>query len=80
MAGPRTASTRTPVSDRRHWVRKRVRVDQRKLNAARRALGAISEAAAIDTALDFIAFHRELMRGIVAVRAAGGIDDAFEAR
>jgi hypothetical protein len=62
------------------WVRKNVVMDQRKLDAARRALGVETETEAIDLALDFVAFRRELAQGIAAMRRAGGIEDVFEPR
>ena len=62
------------------WVRKNVVMDQRKLDLARRVLGVVTETEAIDVALDLVAFRRELVRGIAAVRRAGGIDDVFEKR
>ncbi len=62
------------------WVRKNVVMDQRKLDAARRVLGVKTETEAIDVALDLVAFRRKLVRGIAAVRRAGGIDDVFEKR
>ena len=55
------------------WVRKNVAMDQRKLDAARRALGAVTETEAIDRALDLVAFRRDVARGIAAVRRAGGV-------
>ncbi len=60
------------------WVRKNVVMDQRKLDAARRALGVDTETEAIDLALDFVAFRREVAEGLAAMRRAGGIDDVFE--
>ena len=65
---------------REGWVRKNVVMDQRKLDAARRVLGVATETEAIDVALDLVAFRRELVRGIAAVRRAGGIEDVFEKR
>jgi hypothetical protein len=62
------------------WVRKNVVMDQRKLDAARRALGVETETEAIDVALDLVAFRRELVRGIAAVRRVGGIEDVLEKR
>ena len=62
------------------WVRKNVVMDQRKLDAARRALGVQTETQAIDVALDLVAFRRELVRGIAAVRRVGGIEDVLEKR
>lgn len=60
------------------WVRKNVVMDQRKLDAARRTLGVDTETEAIDLALDFVAFRREVAEGLAAMRRAGGIDDVFE--
>ena len=62
------------------WVRKNVVMDQRKLDAARRALGVATETEAIDLALDFVAFRREIARGIAAVRQTGDVQDVFERR
>ena len=62
------------------WVRKNVVMDQRKLDTARRVLGVKTETEAIDVALDLVAFRRELVRGIAAVRGTGGIEDVFEKR
>ena len=70
--GPRARASRAG------WVRKNVVMDQRKLDAARRALGVDTETQAIDLALDFVAFRHELARGIAAVRRSGGVDDIFE--
>jgi hypothetical protein len=55
-------------------------MDQRKLDVARRALGAATETEAIDQALDFVAFREELAEGFAAVRRSGGVDDVFERR
>jgi hypothetical protein len=62
------------------WVRKNVVMDQRKLDVARRVLGVNTETEAIDLALDFVAFRRDIARGIAAVRRAGGVVDIFEGR
>ena len=67
-------------ASRAGWVRKNVVMDQRKLDAARRALGVDTETEAIDRALDFVAFRQELARGMAAVRRSGGVDDVFESR
>jgi hypothetical protein len=72
-------ATRTRGS-RAGWVRKNVVMDQRKLDAARRALGVDTETEAIDLALDFVAFRREVAEGIAAIRRVGGIEDVFEPR
>jgi hypothetical protein len=62
------------------WVRKNMVMDQRKLDSARRVLGVDTETEAIDQALDFVAFRKELARGFTAVRRSGGVDDVFEGR
>lgn len=62
------------------WVRKNVIMDQRKLDAARRALGVETETEAIDQALDLIAFGHEVAKGIAAIRRSGGVDDVLEDR
>jgi hypothetical protein len=71
---PRTRGSRAG------WVRKNVIMDQRKLDAARRALGVDTETEAIDLALDFVAFRREIAQGLAVVRRTGGVDDVFEGR
>ena len=75
--GPRTSRTR---GNRAGWVRKNMAMDQRKLDAARRALGVETETEAIDLALDFVAFRREVADGIAAMRRAGGVEDVVESR
>jgi hypothetical protein len=55
-------------------------MDQRKLDAARRTLGAETETETIDQALDLIAFGTEVAKGIGAVRRSGGVDDVLESR
>lgn len=54
--------------------RKSMRIDQRKLDAAKAALGAETETAAVDAALDFVVFRAEVFRGLDALAAAGGLD------
>ena len=61
----------------RGWVRKNLHIDQRKLDVARKALGAKSETETVDAALDAIAFRKELADGVRRVRLAGGIQDIY---
>jgi len=75
-----TAAGQRARGRRAGWVRKNVVMDQRKLDAARRALGAVTETEAIDQALDFVTFGEELARGLAAVRRSGGVDDVLEGR
>jgi hypothetical protein len=82
---PRSKRTRAARSlrvgeSRAGWVRKNVLMDPDKLEAARRALDVDTETEAIDRALDFVAFRREIARGIGAVRRSGGVEDVFEGR
>jgi Arc/MetJ family transcription regulator len=62
---------------RRGWVRKNLHIDQRKLDAARKALGVKTETEAVDAALDAIAFREEISEGVRRVRAAGGLADIY---
>lgn len=53
--------------------RKNMLIDQRKLNAAKAALGVATETAAVDAALDLVVFRAEVFRGLDALVAAGGL-------
>ena len=53
--------------------RKNMLMDQRKLDAAKAALGAASETAAVDAALDLVVFRAEVFRGLDTLAAAGGL-------
>ena len=58
----------------RHTLRRKNMVmDQRKLDAAKAALGALSETAAVDAALDLVVFRAEVFRGLDELAAAGGL-------
>jgi hypothetical protein len=57
------------------WVRKNMLVDQRKLDAVKRELNVSTDTEAVDAALDEIAFRRELVHGIRALRRAGGLSE-----
>lgn len=54
--------------------RKNMLIDQRKLDAAKTALGVETETAAVDAALDLVVFRAEVFRGLDALAAAGGLD------
>lgn len=56
-------------------MRKNLHIDQRKLDAARRALGVKTETEAVDAALEAIAFRKEISEGIRHLRGAGGLAD-----
>jgi hypothetical protein len=61
----------------RGWVRKNLHIDQRKLDLARKALGAKTETETVDAALDAIAFGKELSAGVRHLRAVGGLKDIY---
>jgi Arc/MetJ family transcription regulator len=79
MASPLPGSrpSRQPGRPPRGWVRKNLHIDQRKLNAARKALGVKTETETVDAALDAIALRRGLSGGIRRLRAAGGLKDIY---
>ena len=58
---------------RRVMRRKNMLVDQRKLDAAKKALGAQTETAAVDAALDLVVFRTEIFHGLDALAALGGL-------
>lgn len=58
---------------RRVLKRKNMLMDQRKLDAAKAALGADSETATVDAALDLVVFRAEVFKGLDALVAAGGL-------
>jgi hypothetical protein len=72
-----SAPASRPGRPPRGWVRKNLNIDQRKLDAARKALGAKTETETVDAALDAIAFRQELTEGIRRLRAAGGLKDIY---
>jgi hypothetical protein len=53
--------------------RKNMLMDQRKLDAAKAALGAETETATVDAALDLVAFRTEVFRGLDNLAVAGGL-------
>jgi len=58
---------------RRVLRRKNMLIDQGKLDAAKAALGATTETAAVDAALDLVVFRTEVFRGLDALVDAGGL-------
>ena len=65
----RLSSGRLPVSR----ARKNILIDQGKLDAAKRALGAATETATIDAALDLVVFRSEVFAALDRVVATGGL-------
>lgn len=58
---------------RRVLKRKNMLMYQRKLSAAKAALGADTETAAVDAALDLVVFRTEVFRGLDKLAAVGGV-------
>ena len=65
---------------REKWTRKNIVIDQYKLDRAKLILKAPTETAAVDQALDLVAFQGEVLAGIDRLVGVGGIDDSFEDR
>ncbi len=74
MTGLRTDKRPT---GRRGWVRKNMAMDPKKLAAAKGALGVETETEAVDAALDLVAFHAEVLRGLDSVAGFGPVRDVF---
>ena len=53
---------------RRSMKRKNMLIDQRKLTAAKQALGTDTETATVDAALDLVVFRAEVFSGLDASR------------
>lgn len=58
---------------RRVMKRKNMLMDQRKLDLAKATLGADTETAAVDAALDLVVFRAEVFDGLDQLVAAGGL-------
>ncbi len=71
------AKSRVPVG-RAPVIRKRknIHIDRDKLDAARTALGALTETATIDAALDFVVFRTNVFSALERVAVDGGFAPA----
>ena len=76
MVNRRRPALRSPVERKR----KNIVVDQRKLDAAKTALGALTETATIDAALDLVVFRSEVFTALDRVVADGGFAPASRRR
>ena len=76
MAKSRLPARREPVVRKR----KNILVDQCKLDAAKSALGALTETATIDAALDLVVFRTEVFRALDRIAADGGFAPASRSR
>ncbi len=61
-------------------TRKNVLIDQGKLDAAKKALGAPTETATIDAALDLVVFRSEVFHALDRVAATGALAPAARTR
>ena len=62
-------SKSTPPAKAPDKRRKTIRIDQQKLDAAKRVLGVSTETAAVDAALDLVVFRGEVFEGLDRMRA-----------
>lgn len=76
MAKSRLPARREPVVRKR----KNILVDQCKLDAAKSALGALTETATIDAALDLVVFRTGVFRALDRIAADGGFAPASRSR
>ena len=76
MAKSRLSAHRAPVVRKR----KNILVDQRKLDVAKTALGALTETATIDAALDPVVLRTEVLSALDRVAADGGFALAGRSR
>ena len=77
------SATTTPKRKRtssRYLVRKNMVMDQRKLDAAKKYLGAATETETIDKALDLITFRDEVISGLEAAADLGPITELYRRR
>lgn len=57
--------------------RKNVRLDQRKLDTARKLLGAETETETIERALDLVVFRQDVLEGLRRFAGRGDIRDIY---
>ena len=85
---PRATKTRPRPSRRKArttgesstWVRKSIRIDQKKLDEVKRLLRVSTETQAVDAALEEVAFRHGLVEGMRALKRAGGLADFADER
>jgi hypothetical protein len=67
------------MATRKQTVRKNLRLDQAKIDTARRILGTRTETETIEQALDLVAFRDEVVSGLEALAGSGMLRDPDEA-
>jgi hypothetical protein len=67
------------MAERSYTVRKNLRLNQAKLDRARRILGTKTETETVDQALDLVAFRNEVMDGVRRLAGAKNVRDVLEA-
>lgn len=58
-------------------VRKNLRIDQAKLNRAKRILGTRTETETVEQALDLVAFRQEAIEGVLRMAGSGSFRDVL---
>lgn len=58
-------------------VRKNMRLDQKKLDRAKRILGTRTETETVEQALDLVAFHQEVAEGVRRIAGSNSLRDVF---
>jgi hypothetical protein len=67
------------MATKRHVVRKNLRLDQAKIDKARKILGTRTETETIEQALDLVAFRDEVVSGLEKLAGSGMLRDPDEA-
>ena len=60
-----------------HRKRKNYYLDEKKIRRVRTILGAKTETAAIDAALDLVVFRKEILKSLEKVAGTGGVEKVF---
>ena len=76
---PSRRDARTTVASST-WVRKSMRIDQKKLDEVKRLLRVSTETQAVDAALEEVAFRHDLVEGMRALKRSGGLADFADER
>jgi hypothetical protein len=61
-------------------VRKNLRLNQKKLDRAKRILGTKTETETVDRALDLVAFRHEVIEGVRSMAGSKSVEDVLGER
>jgi hypothetical protein len=67
------------MATRKQTVRKNLRLNQAKIDEAKRILGTSTETETIEQALDLVAFRNEVVSGLERLAGSGILSDPDEA-